>query len=415
MNYLVPNNASLTPDGWFDVKVFGRELYKFGFWNLLGRVLTNEAYVFMKDAGGYDANVANANAVSQLPVGEFGPSVVFRTLKDGYQKLPETLVDSFTAAGGEVHKNHRLFKISKDHGVYRLHFKPTTEEEVAVTAARLHLDESKAEEMADPRVGASTLQTCDDVSAAEVVISARKVVLAMPRRSLELIDWLGWKAPRVRDMLESVLIQAAFKLFLGYDRPWWRSLGLYAGRSITDLPIRQIYYFGTEGEQYNADPNNLNSLLMASYNDISTVPFWKGSENDDPFDGYDNEFLPTGTKPMDLGHNLVTKGMIELATSQLASVRRPGRACLSLIRRCTTTGPTIRSAAAGTSGKLGIKYNKLMPQIRKPVADEDVFICGEAYSNNQGWVEKEHANSRADARGPFRSRTVQAGCPAIAI
>jgi hypothetical protein len=28
-----------------------------------------------------------------------------------------------------------------------------------------------------------------------------------------------------------------------------------------------------------------------------------------------------------------------------------------------------------------------MRQIHKPVAGEDVFICGEAYSNNQGWVE----------------------------
>ena len=28
-----------------------------------------------------------------------------------------------------------------------------------------------------------------------------------------------------------------------------------------------------------------------------------------------------------------------------------------------------------------------MPKIRQPVPGEDVFVCGEAYSINQGWVE----------------------------
>ena len=35
------------------------------------RVLSNEGYQFMKDSGGYDANVANANAVTQLPATEY--------------------------------------------------------------------------------------------------------------------------------------------------------------------------------------------------------------------------------------------------------------------------------------------------------------------------------------------------------
>ena len=82
-----------------------------------------------------------------------------------------------------------------------------------------------------------------------------------------------------------MLIQSAFKLFLAYESPWWRALGLVAGRSVTDLPVRQIYYFGTEGEQEGGLPF-LNSLLMASYNDISTVPFWKGLELGEPYQGY---------------------------------------------------------------------------------------------------------------------------------
>ncbi len=78
-----------------------------------------------------------------------------------------------------------------------------------------------------------------------------------------------------------MLIQSAFKLFLAYERPWWRALGLVAGRSVNDLPVRQIYYLSTEAERANGEPW-LNSLLMASYNDIGTVPFWKGLETGAP-------------------------------------------------------------------------------------------------------------------------------------
>ena len=59
------------------------------------RVLSNEGYQFMRDAGGYDANVANANAVTQLPATEYNDETKFLTLRDGYDQLPITLADQF--------------------------------------------------------------------------------------------------------------------------------------------------------------------------------------------------------------------------------------------------------------------------------------------------------------------------------
>jgi hypothetical protein len=64
--------------------------------------------------------------------------------------------------------------------------------------------------------------------------------------------------------------------------------------SIADLPIRQTYYFGTEGEQKGANPKNQNSLLMASYSDRNSIPFWKGLENSDVFQGYRPRYLDRG-------------------------------------------------------------------------------------------------------------------------
>ena len=67
MNNVYAGMANLGLCDLMKIKAFGQPLWKYGFWDLMFRALSNEGYQFMKDAGGYDANVANANAVTQLP------------------------------------------------------------------------------------------------------------------------------------------------------------------------------------------------------------------------------------------------------------------------------------------------------------------------------------------------------------
>ena len=74
---------------------------------------------------------------------------------------------------------------------------------------------------------------------------------------------------------------------MGFEGPWWKSLGIDSGHSITDLPMRQCYYFGAG---YHA---------------------WKA----------------------------------------------------------------------------GFSVKDVMPYMRKPLQDENIHIIGEAYSDQQGWVE----------------------------
>lgn len=79
---------------------------------------------------------------------------------------------------------------------------------------------------------------------------------------------------------------------MGFEYPWWtKDFGAVAGKSITDLPIRQCYYFGT-------DPKNSHSLFLGSYNDMRTVSFWtpliqQKYNQDFKFEGIkpDNEYL----------------------------------------------------------------------------------------------------------------------------
>lgn len=372
MNNLYPNFGSLSLCDQMKIHVFGQPLYKFGFWNLLYRVLSNEGYQFMKDSGGYEANVANACAVTQLPATEYSDKTQFLTLRDGYDQLPITLAKRFQEMKGALPgaerlvMNQRLARIELGEGEYpyTLHFEPTvTHKYVTRTKASMEGDES---------------------APGRLSVRAKKVILAMPRRSLELIKSKFFHDPWLKENLSSVLIQSAFKLFLAYERPWWRALGLVSGRSVTDLPIRQIYYFGTESEQPEGKPW-FNSLLMASYNDIGTVPFWKGLENGEPYKGYapscgaqsgclTPDELPATDQMVRIAHKQVEEvhGIPEIPLPYAAAYH-------------SWNGDPY--GGGWHEWKAGFRLDQIMCRMRKPVPKHDIYIVGEAYSYYQGWAE----------------------------
>lgn len=378
MNYLIPNNKDLTPQDWFDVEVFGEKLYKFGYWNLLSRVLSSEAYAFMRDACGYEANVANANAVLQLPCGDYTSETKYIKLVDGYQALPLKLAETYVELGGELNINHRLAEIepaanSESQRRYKLTFVPTETD------------------LYD--------RTFDLLDADPVVVYADKVILAMPRRSIELIEWRPLQTPEVDRLIKSVLIQEAFKLFLAYDRPWWKALNLEHGRAITDLPVRQVYYFGIQGENAPQSPADIaqNSIVMAAYCDIGSVPFWQGLQSIDPerrFGGLQAKARAFAVKHGLLRAAVENIGLPHGATPQMVAEAQNQVAEVHGLQELPEPYAAIYHEWAGDpygggwhEWKAGYEYFDVMKKIRKPVDTEDVFICGEAYSNNQGWVE----------------------------
>ena len=368
MNTIYPGMAGLSLCDTMKVQAFGKPLWKWGFWDLMFKALSNEGYQFMKDAGGYDANVANANAVTQLPATEYSDETKFLTLADGYDQLPIQLADRFNRhmpgglpEGERMVMNHRLAEIVIGSGEYpyTLLFEPT------VTVSN---------------------QTKRIENAAPVTVRAKKVILAMPRRSLELVKSTFFDDPWLKVNIPSVLIQSAFKLFLAYESPWWRALGLVAGRSVTDLPIRQTYYFGTECEQEDGLPF-MNSLLMASYNDISTVPFWKGLELGAPYQGYRPSCLEPGvTEVVPRMEFPATDIMVEVANKQVAAVHALPELPMpySAVYHTWNEDPY---GGGWHEWKANYRLDEVMCRMRKPVADLDIHIVGEAYSYGQGWVE----------------------------
>jgi hypothetical protein len=154
---IIPGAARLSPVEWQDVKrdfkFNGDFLYNQGFWNVLHQVMSGEAYKLLLDSGGYMTTLSNWNAAEAMEwyLADFGPEAEYFQVVNGYERLPQKLLEEFFSAGGELHYHHRLTHFEKVEGdesgpLLRLHF------------------------------------------ADEPDVLARHVILAMPQRSLDLLD-----------------------------------------------------------------------------------------------------------------------------------------------------------------------------------------------------------------------------------
>jgi monoamine oxidase len=368
MQSFVPDHQKLkTLEDWANVDMYGKKLYQFGFWNLLYRVLSPEAYVFLKYGSGYDTNVSNGNAAILLPTGEeFSPQdpstdsktvkkqsqTKFKTLKNGLQELPEMLASEFGKNSGELLMNHRLHTIKKLNDVYELKFIKT---KTSIENGRY-----------------TTIDTDE-----ESIVLAKCVILAMPRTALEQIEWDQWeKNDFLRKNLRSVLNQPAMKILLVYDYAWWKSLGILYGRSITDLPIRQTLYFTSKEDTDPKITKKRPALLLASYNDIETIPFWKGlsyvEDESELFSG------PAGYQ--------ATKEMIKEANEQIEEMH-DFEEMLNPIAAAYFDWSVNPFGAGWHCWKPNYRFWEIARKMCHPVENEKVYICGDAYSLAQGWSE----------------------------
>jgi hypothetical protein len=221
----------------------GTPLYQHGFWNLLARVMSTEAYQLARTMVGYDCLGANANAVDMiLEYFDFTPDVKYYLLDGGYDEVPWALQKEFKGAGGCVFRNSIL-------------------------------ESFDAATLPDGTTGVS-LSFANGRSS----VTARALILAMPRRSIQLLSRSGpvldpAQASGVQELIDTVEPIPLYKLFVVYPFPWWQSVGVSKGRSLTDLPVHQCYYWptGPKGTMLDSGPG-----IVMAYNDQSAVEFWGG-------------------------------------------------------------------------------------------------------------------------------------------
>lgn len=339
----------------------GLPLYKQGFWNVLYRVMTGEAYQFSQDSGGYDSIMVNWNAADAIPwfLSDFGITPEYKGFTNGFQQVPITLGYLFQKLGGTINLNSKLtaFDWKKDH--FEL------------------------------QVNGETL-------------NASQLILAMPRRSLDLLAPTCPPLQSIQSLIGSVTPRPLFKVFTTYANPWWLAANVESGRTVTDLPVRQTYYWPNKD---GSPATSGKAMLLASYDDGSNIGFWDGLRPqrkktwaegrshpilDDPFEGVDE-----GETKTDNG----TAGL----NQTWQEYKAPRRMITEMARQLRTIHdlsytPIVRNACfrdwgedpyggGWNSWNISVNSQEVKYKITNPIEGCPLYICGEAYSDAQGWVE----------------------------
>lgn len=341
-------------------------LFKQGFWNVLLRVISGEAYQLSVDSGGYNSTLINWNAADAIPwyLSDFGINPQYKGFKRGFQEVPKALAELFAKAGGDIRCNTKVERFDWVDGAYELRTSDST-------------------------------------------IRASSLILAMPRRSLDLLAQGSppLQEPALQTLIGSVTPRPLFKLFTTYSNPWWLAAGytqangtavpVQSGRTVTDLPVRQVYYWpNDDGTPATSGP----AMLLASYDDGTNIGFWDGlrpkrglawragatvAALDDPFV---SEVRNDRASDPAWFRYAAPRQMVAEIARQLGTVHG------------LTHTPIVRNAAfrdwgedpfggGWNSWNIGVKSWEVKHQIVKPDEQHPLYICGEAYSDAQGWVE----------------------------
>jgi monoamine oxidase len=339
---VLPAMKHLEPDAWAKTKesltLDGHPLTNWGFSNLLSRFLSDEALQFIEMGIGYSSVVRNWNAADAVSlVAEYMSSPTEKTLVDGMQALPDALAAAVVREGSPIYRLHRLVSLrgpaQTGDGFHELVF---------VTPD-------------GPRT-----------------VRARRVILALPRRAIELIgDCAALKEPRVAALLATVTPRPLGKVFLAHEQPWWQPLGLTSGRATTDLPIRQVYYFGTEPDR----PSGATGYLTMGYFDRPQLDYWAGLRRlEQPAASGLTMLDPDGPVAAEVRRQI---GVVH-------GLGQPIPATLSIGFMNWEEDPY---GGAWHTWNQGVKSWEVMKKIAAPVPEMALHIVGEAWSTNQGWVE----------------------------
>ena len=358
-----------------------------GYWNYFYTQVLNEGTNYALDAGGYSSNLINWNAANAAVYnGEFAPGGAFKTLKTGYSQLFVQLFRQTQAAANQAGITFTLTQSTRLHSIW-------TENGIP------HYRVAQA---AEPFAPIGDTQTTD------------YAFLAMPKHSVELVAQATRYSPAegdashflnaltVQNYLESVIEQPSYKIAMFFHVPWWQSAP-YApklissqgdnasvfGPTITDLPLRQVYYFGNNAP--DATGEEVYGLL-ASYDDMRFVRFWQELElgpNERRTVPISQDYQPlegARTAP----DAMVNMLLLELARLHYGDVSAAEQIPAPLETVAMDWGYNPFGAGYHAWGA-HYNINDVMQTIRKPTTlaggDGNVFIVGSAYSNDQAWVE----------------------------
>ncbi|MDG2531316.1 hypothetical protein [Caulobacter endophyticus] len=356
-----------------------------GYWNVFYDQAGNEGYEYAADAGGYTSNVINWNAANAAVYnGEFAPGGAFKTLSGGYSQVFVELYQQTKAAAQAAGVTFDLTQRTRLHSIW-------------LEGETVNYRLASAETPFKGGAVQTTLNAFLAMPPASLDLVADATQYAdMPEGTLDILNVEG-----VQLYIDGVIRQPSMRVMLFFDRPWWNDPGVpyppsltgkpnTFGPTITDLPLRQVYYFGDNSD----GAENPAYGVLASYDDMQYVQFWQELEVD---------VTERRKVPIDQDHQVLfgprkaTDTMIRMVLLELAKVHWGDPNAAQQI-----PWPVEAIFNDFSLNPFGAGYHAwaahydicdVMQKIRQPTGlvpgatAANLFIIGEAYSNDQAWVE----------------------------
>lgn len=432
----------------------GDLLKNIGYWNLGYDRLGQEGFSYLADGNGYSSNVVNSNSAQSFNVNdEFTPGTQYKTLTKGYSSmftaLFEAIVELAKKKGVEFkyYPNIRLRSIlDTKKGV---HFTTATRknpdklaESKTCDAAFLAMPRAAIDQVAEATRYSDTTEL-DVLNHENVQLYLESVMMEPSYKIGMFFDQPWWlessgQAPLyypakltsyfltqegiaqlkkdkfpskylialekasnpvivnnpfddAKSFIAAVENQIDERLTIKEEKQILTVAELNTiGPSITDMPIRQVVYFGD-----NAQKKQKKAIygILASYDDILYTTFWK------PLELGVDELRKTpesrDIQPL-IGPRSATPAMIKMLRTQLAALHFGPQADYSAVPEPLETKYMDWSLPPFNAGYHAYQahYNlgDVQRKIRKPSQlipgkDSEIFIVGETYSNDQAWVE----------------------------
>jgi hypothetical protein len=442
-------NGKLTKDtGKSSVFKNGDAVKDIGYWNLMYDQLGPEGYAYTADANGYASNVINWNsAVAFNANNEFSPGNQYKTLVQGYSSMFNALFDEIEKL---AKKKGVHFKYSPDtrlHSILEkdqlIHYNVATREnpwkvaksstsnaawlamprhsiELVAEATRYSNNEG-LDVLNDPKVQlyleSAVMQPSYKVGMffdspwwlKKAVYPPKILVFTITENSLKALAKLKWDKKALLKIKKNGTvfntpfdsedaITLAVSNCIGLSLSFKQQEQLLTvsqqpntiGPSFTDTPIRMAVYFGDNALDKNAEKVY---GMLASYDDEYFTTFWKELE-----EGPNQTTRKPGNENVQplQGPKKAPAIMVKMLRKQLAEMHFGPGADYQLVPEPLDTKFMDWSLPPFNAGyhAWAAHYNigDVQRKIRKPSQlikgkDANIFIVGEAYSNDQAWVE----------------------------
>ena len=354
----------------------GRPLYEIEFWDLIRRFLSQEGHnLAYAGSGGYQ--YLNAADALVWFLSDFAGSP-YRTIAGGMGKLVDELsdgiVDRVRSPSGE------LSVMNFGWGLREVR----REANRGSSVIRLTFGIGK--------LGAENLPM--------KTISATTVILALTQPALKSIKFHDFQmergdsnertAQRFNTSLDAVTPNPLFKACIVYERPWWREEKVPSCfRVFTDLPLRHIYHFGAERQRQlsGTDKRSLVCMLLL-FVDARYANYWKRlheiTSDSSPF-----EYATGRTSRRGLKQILGVYGTGDALRAEIRDLlgKVSGKAApipIALILKHWSGEPY---SSGWHAWNVGARSWEVAEKLVRPFHDANLFICGEAFSGEQGWIE----------------------------